>query len=171
MTPAADLTLIHLATELGARLEDLQWRLTTAESCTGGGVSEAITAIAGSSGWFDMGFVTYANHAKEQLLGVSPQCLEKEGAVSQVVAEQMALGAKKAAGANLAVAITGIAGPSGGTTVKPVGTVWFAWAWDNNNEGNNQRSECYTFSGDRQAVRRQAVVVALREMLTIVKKI
>lgn len=165
MNTSGDLTLIHLATELGACLRDLRWHVSTAESCTGGGVAQAITAIAGSSGWFDAGFVTYANAAKEKLLGVDTKTLATQGAVSQAVAEEMACGALRVSGANLAVAITGIAGPSGGTVSKPVGTVWLAWVWE-----HQIRSECYTFMGDREAIRRQATVAALREMINIAGK-
>jgi len=152
--------ITQLADDLGAALLALGWRVTTAESCTGGGVAQAITAIAGSSQWFDMGFVTYANRAKQTLLGVSPESLQYQGAVSESVVRQMAEGALKKAGANLAVAISGIAGPDGGTEGKPVGTVWFAWAVE-----DQTLAECQQFTGDRAAVREQAVALALRGLL------
>jgi len=159
----SDVTLQQLATELGAALTERQWHVSAAESCTGGGVAHAITAIAGSSAWFDMGFVSYANRAKVQLLGVSEQSLKTDGAVSQTVVEQMARGALAASGAQLAVAVSGIAGPDGGTRDKPVGTVWFAWA----DAAGRLVSECYVYQGDRAQVRYQACVTALRELVRL----
>ena len=159
------LTLQHLAAELGAYLVEQGWQVTTAESCTGGGVASAITAIAGSSQWFETGFVTYANSAKARLLGVSEATLAQEGAVSRAVVEQMAAGAKAASGADLAVAVSGIAGPDGGTPDKPVGTVWFAWA----DAAGGITSECYVYQGDRAQVRHQACVTALRELARLAK--
>src|SRR5690606_6844774 len=123
-----DSALYSLAAELGGALADRGWQIATAESCTGGGIAAAITAVAGSSAWFEAGFVTYANRIKTQVLGVDGAILTAEGAVSRAVVEQMARGALTAAGADLAVAVTGIAGPDGGSPGKPVGTVWFAWA-------------------------------------------
>jgi nicotinamide-nucleotide amidase len=133
--------------------------LATAESCTGGAVAEAITAIAGSSGWFERGFVTYANAAKIEVLGVDPLTLERHGAVSEAVAREMALGALTHSQAELALSITGIAGPDGGTPDKPVGTVCFGWAWDRTRP--RVRSERRHFAGERIAVRAQAVRTAL----------
>ncbi|WP_049722162.1 CinA family protein [Gilvimarinus polysaccharolyticus] len=161
----ASLTLPHLAAELGAYLSARGWQVTAAESCTGGGVASAITATPGCSQWFEMGFVTYANSAKVRLLGVSETTLADEGAVSRAVVEQMALGAKAASGADLAVAVSGIAGPSGGTRDKPVGTVWFGWA----DAAGNVSSECYVYQGDREQVRHQACVTALRELVRLAK--
>lgn len=163
---AADATLQHLAAELGAYLAERGWQVTAAESCTGGGVARAITEVAGSSGWFEMGFVTYANRAKVALLGVSEASLAQEGAVSREVVEQMALGAKHASGADLAVAISGVAGPGGGSRDKPVGTVWFAWA----DAAGKVVSECYVYQGDRAQVRHQACVTALRELVRLAQE-
>lgn len=161
----ASLTLTHLAAELGAYLSQRGWRVTAAESCTGGGVASAITAIAGSSQWFEVSFVTYANSAKVRLLGVNEQTLAEQGAVSRAVVEQMAAGAQTASGAELAVAVSGIAGPGGGSRDKPVGTVWFAWA----DAAGKVVSECYVYQGDRVQVRHQACVTALRELVRLAK--
>ncbi|MDD2407554.1 MAG: CinA family protein [Tepidiphilus sp.] len=149
----------RLARELGMLLAARGWMLATAESCTGGAVAEAITAIAGSSGWFERGFVTYANAAKIEVLGVDPLTLERHGAVSEAVAREMALGALTHSQAELALSITGIAGPDGGTPDKPVGTVCFGWAWDRTRP--RVRSERRHFAGERIAVRAQAVRTAL----------
>lgn len=153
---------------IGARVERLAealrargMRVATAESCTGGWLAKSLTDLAGSSDWFEYGFVTYGDNAKLRLLGVSPQTLAAHGAVSQAVAEQMATGARLASGAEVAVAVTGIAGPSGGSTAKPVGTVWFAWS----GPGPVLASASGRFSGDRAAVRRQAVAAALEGLL------
>ncbi|MDO6569831.1 CinA family protein [Gilvimarinus sp. 2_MG-2023] len=158
-------TLLHLSTELGSVLRDRGWTVTTAESCTGGGVAAAITEVAGSSAWFGTGIVSYANSAKVELLGVSPELLETAGAVSCEVVEQMALGALRVSGAEIAVAVSGIAGPDGGSKDKPVGTVWLAWAGPN----NTLLSECYVYEGDRTQVREQACVTALRGLLAIIR--
>ena len=156
-----DPELAALAAELGARLRQRGEVLVTAESCTGGWVSQAITAIAGSSEWFDRGFVTYSNQAKAEMLGVSKKALVRHGAVSEAVAIAMALGALQRSQAHWALAISGVAGPSGGSPEKPVGTVCFAWA---NRDG---RAECETchFPGDREAVRRASVAHALQGLL------
>jgi len=145
-------------------------KLTVAESCTGGGIAQAITEIPGSSAWFEYGFTTYGNNAKMDLLGVPEGQLEAFGAVSKEVAEAMALGALQRSGADLAVAVTGIAGPEGGTAEKPVGTVWFAWA--TREQGGNSRdghlvTSRKVFAGDRHAVREQAVLFALEGMLKV----
>jgi nicotinamide-nucleotide amidase len=131
--------------------------MATAESCTGGWIAKCCTDLAGSSAWFDRGFVTYSDEAKYDLLGVELSTLEKEGAVSKAIAIQMAEGARRRAGVNAALAVTGIAGPDGGTADKPVGTVWFGWSL----EGRAASSEVMHFEGDRDAVRRQTVVHAL----------
>lgn len=146
-----------LAESLGRALKARNAWLVTAESCTGGWAAEAVTAIAGSSAWFERGFVTYSNAAKEEMLGVRAQTLAHEGAVSEETAREMALGALAHSRATLALAITGIAGPAGGTPAKPVGTVCFAWA----SRSGALRSETRHFSGDREAVRRQSVERAL----------
>ena len=135
--------------------------LATAESCTGGWIAQEITAIPGSSVWFDCGFVTYSNASKQKMLGVSKDALEQNGAVSAEVVAQMAEGALKNSGAHISVATSGIAGPGGGSKEKPVGTVWFAWA----EQGKSVRTKKYCFDGDRESVRKQAVSVALEGIL------
>jgi len=156
-----ELVVEQLAAALGAR----GWRLATAESCTGGWTAKCCTDRAGSSDWFDCGFVTYSNRAKMDMLQVDPQVLQQHGAVSEQVALQMAQGARRSAGAQTALAITGIAGPDGGSAEKPVGTVCFAWAI----EGRQSTSECVHFSGTRESVRRQSVIHALRGLLQRLK--
>jgi nicotinamide-nucleotide amidase len=153
-------TIYDLAAQLGQALLARRWRVTTAESCTGGGIASAITEVAGSSGWFDMGFVTYSNIAKHKLIGVDNHTLITHGAVSEAVAVEMAQGALVKAAAQLAVAVSGIAGPSGGTEAKPVGTVCFAWA-----TLDGTHHETRHFTGDRRAVRQQTVIHALRGLL------
>ena len=150
----------QLSRQLGVALQARGWRVTTAESCTGGGVASAITDIAGSSEWFEYGFVTYANRAKESLLGVMSAALQQHGAVSEPVVEQMAEGALRAAGADLAVAVSGVAGPGGGSADKPVGTVWFAWA-----DSGETTTALHRIDGDREQVRQQAVIIALQGLL------
>ena len=150
-----------LARQLGNLLLDRGEWLTAAESCTGGWLAQSVTAIAGSSGWFDRGFVTYSNAAKVDMLGVPETTLERHGAVSEATARAMAQGALAHSRADWAVAITGIAGPSGGSVEKPVGTVCFAWA------GRELGCEAQTcrFDGDRAAVREQSVRHALNGLL------
>lgn len=150
-----------LAENLGERLKARKQMLVTAESCTGGWAAQAVTAIAGSSDWFERGFVTYSNTAKEEMLGVRPATIAKHGAVSEETAREMALGALKHSRGTIALAITGIAGPSGGSAAKPVGTVCFAWA----RKGHDAIAETRRFSGDRDAVRRQSVEHALGKVL------
>lgn len=155
--------LHQLSQCLGEQLLQRNWRIATAESCTGGGVAAAITAIPGSSAWFEYGIVSYANAAKEKLLGVSSETLAREGAVSEAVVIEMARGVLALSGADIAVAISGIAGPSGGSVEKPVGTVWFAWA-----TGTGEiKTELKRFDGDREAVQKQAVVWALERLLNV----
>lgn len=151
--------------ELGRVLTDRGWRCVTAESCTGGGVANALTAVAGSSAWFDRGYVTYSNAAKQQVLGVRDTTLAAHGAVSEATAREMAAGALRAAAAEAAVAVTGIAGPDGGSADKPVGTVAFAWAL----AGHAAESETRRFAGDRNAVRAQAVDHAISGLLARVR--
>jgi len=146
-----------LAEQLGAQLLTRGEWLATAESCTGGGIAHCVTAIAGSSGWFERGFVTYSNAAKLDLLGVPETTLERHGAVSEAVARAMAQGALLHSRADWAVAVTGIAGPGGGSPEKPVGTVCFAWA---QKDGACEARTCH-FAGDRAAVRAQSVEQAL----------
>ena len=148
----------ELSIDLGAALSARGWTAATAESCTGGLVAGAITDIAGSSGWFDRGFVTYTNEAKIDMLGVDPDALARNGAVSEATAIAMAEGALRASRADVAVAVTGIAGPAGGTSAKPVGTVCFAWA----RRGGLATAATRHFSGTRDDVREAAVIVALQ---------
>ncbi|UJF19015.1 nicotinamide-nucleotide amidase [Vibrio sp. SS-MA-C1-2] len=148
---------------LGKYLAQHHLVAVTAESCTGGGVASAITDISGSSAWFDRSFVTYTNQAKEQMLGVQHQTLVDHGAVSQSVVEEMAIGALRHSNGDISVAISGIAGPGGGTENKPVGTVWFAWAARN----GQVISRCLLLEGDRKVVRYQAVVEALNGLVVI----
>lgn len=131
--------------------------MVTAESCTGGWIAKVLTDVAGSSAWFECGVVAYSYEAKEALLGVRPQTLERTGAVSQETVIEMVSGALARYGAGVAVAVTGVAGPSGGTPDKPVGTVWIAWK----RRGGYARAELFHFDGDRDAVRRQTVRAAL----------
>ena len=141
-------------------LIERRWGLATAESCTGGMIAAACTDLAGSSQWFDCGFVTYSNDAKTRMLGVEPSLLEQHGAVSEAVARAMAFGALRHSSAQVSVAVTGIAGPSGGCAGKPVGTVWFGWQ-----VGERASSERMVFSGDRAAVRQATVDHALQGLL------
>ncbi len=149
-----------LAKAIGERLRSAGEELVTAESCTGGWVAQVVTAVAGSSEWFERGFVTYSDASKQELLGVRGETLARHGAVSEETAREMALGALGRSKAGVAVAVTGIAGPSGGSPDKPVGTVCFAWA-----DRRGARSETRHFSGDRDSVRRQSVVHALEGVL------
>ena len=149
-----------LARRVGERLAASGQVLATAESCTGGWVAQAITAIAGSSDWFDRGFVTYSNEAKQEMLGVRAETLKRHGAVSEETAREMAQGALSRSKATLALSVTGIAGPAGGSREKPVGMVCFAWAGR-----KGARVETMRFSGDRESVRRQSVIHALEGVL------
>jgi nicotinamide-nucleotide amidase len=135
--------------------------MAAAESCTGGLIAAACTSVAGSSDWFERGFVTYSNEAKTELLGVDPALIERDGAVSETVARAMAEGARKASRADLAVAVTGVAGPGGGTPTKPVGLVWIALA----GPGERVIAERHDFAGDRAAVREQSAQRALQLLL------
>ena len=166
MLVPADTALAAQARDVGARLQASSRKLATAESCTGGWIAKLCTDIAGSSAWFDCGFVVYSNEAKVRDLGVSTRVLKQHGAVSEMTARQMAQGALRAANAHIAVSITGIAGPDGGTKEKPVGTVWFGLAWRAGRkvEVGAQRRR---FDGDREAVRRQSAERALRLILSV----
>jgi nicotinamide-nucleotide amidase len=150
--------LTRAARALGRKCLRKRAVIATAESCTGGGVATAITRISGSAKWFDRGFVTYSNDAKREMLGVGSLALRRHGAVSEQVAREMALGALARSPADVVVAITGIAGPTGGSRSKPVGTVWFAWA---SRDGMVQTRE-FRFAGGRIAVRLASVHVALQ---------
>ena len=160
-----DAELDKLARQVGVRLAARGLMLATAESCTGGWVATALTAIDGSSAWFERGFVTYSNAAKESMLGVRATTLAAHGAVSEPVAAEMATGALDHSPAQVALSITGVAGPAGGTPDKPVGTVSFGWA----GPGGAIRVATRHFAGDRAEVRRQAVICALTELLAIVE--
>jgi nicotinamide-nucleotide amidase len=149
-----------LAIRVGRRLKGKKRRLVSAESCTGGWVAQAVTSIGGASAWFERGFVTYSNEAKRELLGVKAATLRKYGAVSEQTAREMARGALARSKGDLALAVTGIAGPGGGSPDKPVGTVCFAWSYQ-----KQLRSETRRFSGDRESVRRKSVVRALQGVL------
>lgn len=157
-------TLFRLAEKVGAALKKRKLMLATAESCTGGWVSEAVTMVPGSSDWFERGFVTYTYISKREMLGVSEGTLGKHGAVAEEVVREMAEGALARSHAQVAVAVSGIAGPSGGTPEKPVGTVCFAWA----TKGSGPRSETRHYSGNREAVRRQSVERALEGVLALI---
>ncbi len=152
-----DAALEALSLRVGRSLEALGWRLATAESCTGGWLAKCLTDIPGSSRWFERGYVTYSNAAKAQALGVSAEVIETFGAVSRPTAEQMATGALHVSGADLAIAVTGIAGPDGGSVEKPVGLVWFSVA----QRVGRLHTQEHRFAGDRAAVRRSAVATAL----------
>lgn len=160
-----DATLSDAGTRLGELLERQGWTIATAESCTGGWVAKVLTDRAGSSAYVRAGLVTYSNEAKRELLGVTGQSLEEYGAVSEPVVREMVAGALAVTGADVAVAISGVAGPGGGSEDKPVGTVWFAWG----RGPADTEAVVEHFSGDRDQVRRQAVLFALqgvREFLT-----
>ena len=149
-----------LAAELGQVLTALNAQVATAESCTGGAIAEAITRIAGSSGWFEAGFVTYSNQQKTRQLNVPSSLFGEVGAVSREVVEAMACGAQVQSGARFTVAVSGVAGPGGGSPEKPVGTVWLAWAAD-----SEVTAECRHFPGDRHQVRHQTVKAALEGLI------
>lgn len=155
--------IIELATRVGRALKTHGLMLATAESCTGGGVAQAVTEIAGSSEWFERGFVTYSNAAKASMLGVPEDLINRHGAVSEEVAGAMASGAVANSRAQVALSTTGIAGPGGAVPGKPVGTVCFGWSM-----GNRTVSEKLVFAGDRHAVREQSVAHALRGLLRFI---
>jgi nicotinamide-nucleotide amidase len=142
---------------VGQLLRAREARLATAESCTGGWIAKCLTDMPGSSAWFEYGFVTYGDNAKQTMLAVDPELIERHGAVSREVAEAMAVAARAVSGADLAVAVTGIAGPDGGTEDKPVGTVWLAWL----GPGRRAATRLAQFTGDRADIRRQTVAAAL----------
>lgn len=155
-----DAELMKLSAEIGRQLQRLQATLTTAESCTGGWIAKVLTDVAGSSCWFERGFVTYSNQAKQQMIGVTADSLARHGAVSEQVVREMAEGARVEADADFAISVSGIAGPDGGSDDKPVGTVCFGFA-ARNRETKVQRQ---IFSGDREAVRRQATAWGLQTL-------
>lgn len=167
-----DSGLSGLSHAVGEALRDRGWQLTTAESCTGGWIAQSITAVPGSSGWFQCGFVTYSNLAKQKLLAVSADCFdgpEAPGAVSEQTVVAMARGALKTSGADVAVASSGIAGPGGGSADKPVGTVWLGWATRApDSPAISSSARCFLFKGDRESVREQSVHEALAGLLEII---
>lgn len=156
-----------LSADLGRLLEGTGFSITTAESCTGGLIAAALTDIAGSSAWFNQGIVSYANSAKTGLLGVDESLLEQHGAVSEPVVCAMAAGAKRSASANIAVAVSGIAGPGGGTPDKPVGTVWIAWDID----GLGVQSAHFLLHGNRVSIREAALCESLRGTISRLKSV
>lgn len=158
-----DRELEALALELGRALLAHRWRFATAESCTGGWIAKAVTDVPGSSQWFEGGAVTYSNALKTSLLGVGRGLIEAHGAVSEPVVRAMAEGARQRLGVDAAVAVSGVAGPDGGSPDKPVGTVWFAWATP-----RDTRSERRQFAGGREAVRRATVAHALERLRALV---
>jgi nicotinamide-nucleotide amidase len=157
MQNISDASLHAKIIQVAETLNKNHFMLATAESCTGGWVAKCCTDLAGSSSWFERGFVTYSNQAKQEQLGVQLASLQQDGAVSQTVAEEMALGALNNSCADISVALTGIAGPDGGTETKPVGTVWIGWA----RKSDKVVSQLFQFEGDRESIRRQAVLNAL----------
>ncbi|WP_319470841.1 CinA family protein [uncultured Pseudodesulfovibrio sp.] len=150
--------------EVGENLRVHDNFLATAESCTGGLLASTLTDCPGSSEWYNGSVIAYSNDVKTRLLGVKPEILEQHGAVSEAVVLAMAEGVLKTVGANVSVAVSGIAGPSGGTPDKPVGTVWMAWAWP-----SGSRARLYNFSGDRTSVKEQTVMAAINGLLGVVK--
>jgi len=160
-----DIALYQLAEEVGHALRDRRLMLATAESCTGGGISEAITRVPDSSHWFERGFITYTYISKREMLGVNSDTLGRHGAVSEPTVREMVAGALARSHAQVAVAVSGTAGPGGGTPEKPVGTVCFAWGI----KGGATSSETQHFAGDRQAVRVQSVVHALKGVLRLLQ--
>ena len=152
--------ITQLAATLGQRLLETQAQVSTAESCTGGGIAEAITRIPGSSTWFEAGYVTYSNRQKTQQLNVPEQLFSRFGAVSREVVEAMARGAQANSTARFSVAVSGVAGPDGGSAEKPVGTVWICWG-----AAEQLIAERFQFAGDRDAVRRQTVKAALEGLI------
>lgn len=162
--PPDDDALHALALDVGARLKSRGQTLATAESCTGGWIAKMITDIPGCSEWFEAGLAAYSYEAKQSLLGVRPETLTEHGAVSKETVMEMVSGALVKTGAHVAVAVTGIAGPSGGTPGKPVGTVWIAWK----RRGGYPSAELFNFAGDREAVRRQTVAASLQGLQALI---
>jgi nicotinamide-nucleotide amidase len=164
MTDSDDATLHRLAEDVGAALRAKRQMLCTAESCTGGWIAKMITDVPGCSDWFDCGLACYSYEAKQALLGVRSETLTQFGAVSRETVLEMVSGALVTSGAGVAVAVTGIAGPSGGTADKPVGTVWIGWK----RRGGYPQAEVFHFGGDRESVRRQTVAESLQGLLRVI---
>ena len=161
-----------LPNQVAQALIERDWTIALAESCTGGLVCATLTELSGSSAWFERGYITYSNQAKAECLNVPAEMIDSFGAVSEQVAKAMALGAQQNAGVNVAIAITGIAGPTGGSPTKPVGTVCFSWAIRAelfNGVTNSVNTKTIHFEGDRQAIRQQACDFALSELLLLLK--
>jgi nicotinamide-nucleotide amidase len=156
-----------LAAQVGGVLRAHGLMLATAESCTGGGVAHAITDVAGSSAWFERGFVTYSNLSKQQMLGVRETTLNQHGAVSELTVREMVAGALQHSSAQVALAVSGIAGPDGGTADKPVGLVWFAWGIKH----GNTHAQRHQLGGNRAEVRAQAVHVALQGIINMLNQL
>jgi len=164
MARVSDEELRQLAVDLSEKLRARGWMLATAESCTGGWVGHLLTSLPGSSHWYERGFISYANAAKVEMLGVSPETLQMHGAVSEITAAEMAVGALKHSHAQATLSITGIAGPGGGTPQKPVGLVCYGWALA---DGTVMTSTC-RLDGDREEIRSRAVAAALRGLIELV---
>ncbi len=156
-----------LAAQVGGALKAHGLMLATAESCTGGGVAHALTEIAGSSAWFDRGFITYSNESKQEQLGVQQETLLEHGAVSEAVVREMVAGVLRHSHAQIALAVSGIAGPSGGTPEKPVGTVWFAWGF----KERVSVAQLHRLQGNRAEIRAQSVRIALQGVLEILNQV
>lgn len=164
MAGPTNAALAKLVRSLAAHLLDGQRMLGTAESCTGGLIAKCVTDLPGSSSWFERGWVTYSDRSKRQELDVAAGLLKRHGAVSEPVARAMVRGVLRNSRADVAVAVTGIAGPAGGTPDKPVGTVWIAWAWREPGEARVEARR-FLFEGDRDAIRRQTAAAALKGLL------
>jgi nicotinamide-nucleotide amidase len=164
MTRSGTPTTADLCQALASALLQRNWMMATAESCTGGMIAAACTDLSGSSQWFERGFVTYSNQAKMELLGVDARTLDSDGAVSETVARAMVRGALDRASVQVAVAVTGVAGPTGGSAAKPVGTVWFGW-----NIHGTVTTQVQHFAGDRAAVRAATVQHALAQLLALIR--
>ena len=165
MSTSIATAIAGLCAELATALQRRGWMMATGESCTGGMIAAACTDLSGSSAWFERGFVTYSNQAKTELLGVDAQLLAREGAVSEAVARAMVTGTVARAPVQAAVCVTGVAGPTGGSEAKPVGTVWFGW-----NVAGRINTECRHFDGDRAAVRSATVHHALAHLLVLLQE-
>lgn len=165
MSDLLNAPISELVQQLADKLLAKKLIISTAESCTGGWISQSLTALAGSSAWFDSGFVTYSNEAKQRLLNVPAALFGSDGpgAVSEAVVLAMTAGAIQGSRANLTVAVSGVAGPDGGSEEKPVGTVWIAWQWE-----DKSLARCFHFSGDRESVRRATVLAALEGCLLLI---
>lgn len=162
-----DTTLQHLAQKVGLKLMQQGLMLVSVESCTGGWLGHVVTSIAGSSAWYERGFITYTTISKQEMLGVSSKAIKQHGEVSEEIAREMAHGGVSRSHAQVSVSITGIAGPGGGTVKKPVGMVCFAWVM----KDSHVLSETRHFTGDREAVRRQSVSVALQGIITLLNEV